>query len=55
MVRKQKYGKSNGGGVAIYYKENLKIEIKSSLTDDCEEILWVHIKSKSDLLPPSPK
>ena len=49
-VYKQKYGKSNGGGVAIYYKENLKIETKHNLSDKCEEILWVHIKSKPDIL-----
>ena len=47
---KQRYGKNHGGGVAIYYKENLKVEKKAYLTDEIEEILWVHIKGKNSFL-----
>ena len=47
---KQTYGKNHGGGVAIYYKEHLKVEQKSYLTDEMEEILWVHIKGKNSFM-----
>ena len=47
---KQKYGKNHGGGVAIYYKDHLKVEKKTYLTEEIEEILWVHIKGKNSFL-----
>lgn len=47
---KQKYGKNRGGGVAILYKNHLKIEKKSYMTDDVEEILWVHVKRKQSFM-----
>ena len=47
---KQKYGKSKGGGVAVCYKEHLKVEKKHYLTEDCEEILWVQVKAKESFM-----
>ena len=47
---KQKYGRNRGGGVAVIHKENLKIEIKSHLTNKTEEILWVEVKGKQNFL-----
>ena len=47
---KQKYGKNKGGGIAVIYKENLKITRKDYLTDDIEEILWVQVHSKESFL-----
>ena len=46
---KQKYGKTDGGGVSVIYKEHLKLEMIKKLTHECEEILWVNIKAKIDL------
>ena len=47
---KTKYGKNNGGGVAILYKEHIKIQKISIITDSIEEILWVRVKTKFNLL-----
>ena len=47
---KQRYGKTSGGGIAIYYKEHMQVERKENLSDDIEEILWVHIKEKSSFM-----
>ena len=47
---KQKYGKNKGGGIAVLYKENLKITRKDYLTDDIEEILWVQVHSKESFM-----
>ena len=47
---KQKYGKVNGGGVAILYKQNIKIQKVNDLTDPVEEILWIRIKTKFSFL-----
>ena len=49
-IYKQRYGKNHGGGVAIFYKEHLKIEWKSYPTDEIEEMLWVHVKGKHSFL-----
>ena len=49
-IYKQRYGKNHGGGVAIFYKEHLKIERKSYPTDEIEEMLWVHVKGKHSFL-----
>ena len=35
-----------GGGVAILYKKDLKVEIFSKIQDEVEEILWVYVKGK---------
>ena len=45
-VYKQKYGRNKGGGIAVCYKEHLKVERRDYLTEDCEEILWVQVKTK---------
>ena len=47
---KQKYGRNRGGGVAILYKQHIKVERKKYLTDDTEDILWVHIKIKESFM-----
>ena len=47
---KQKYGKTRGGGVAILYKEHLKVERKPYLTHTVEEILWVHVKTRRSFM-----
>ena len=47
---KQKYAKNNGGGVAILYRKDIKIQKISSLTDPLEEILWVRVKTKFSFL-----
>lgn len=43
---KQKYSKRNGGGIAVYYKDHIKVEVKNYMTDSVEEILWIHVKTK---------
>ena len=47
---KQKYGKNNGGGIAIIYRNTIKIQKIPDLTDPVEEILWVRIKTKFSFL-----
>ena len=47
---KQKYGKNKGGGVALLYKEQINVERKDYLTEDLDEILWVHIKTKQSFM-----
>ena len=47
---KTKYGKNNGGGVAIIYKNHIKIQKISLLTDSIEEILWIRVKTKYSFL-----
>ena len=47
---KQKYGKSNGGGLAVIYKKTIKVQKVHDLTDPIEEILWVRIQSKFSFL-----
>ena len=49
-IFKKKYSKSSGGGLAIFYKENLVLENKTFLTDKTEEILWVQPKIKESFL-----
>ena len=46
----QKYGKTKGGGVAIYYKKELKLERKELIKDENEEIMWVQVKAKQSFL-----
>lgn len=47
---KQKYGRNKGGGIAVYYKSQLKVEKKTYLTDEVEEILWVQVKTKESFM-----
>ena len=47
---KQKYGKNNGGGVAILYRSDIKVQKITSLTDQVEEILWIKVKTKYSFL-----
>ena len=47
---KQKYGRNKGGGVAILHKQHIKVEKKKYLTDNIEEILWVHVKIKQSFM-----
>ena len=47
---KQRYGRNRGGGIAVLYKDNIKIETKSYLTNKTEEILWVEVKGKQNFL-----
>ena len=42
---KQKYGKNNGGGIAVLYKKELKVR-KLNISTDTEETLWIEVKSK---------
>ena len=46
---KQRYGKSNGGGIAILHKNNIKVKIKD-IADKDDEILWIEIMTKKRLL-----
>lgn len=46
---KQKFGKNNGGGIAIIHKEELKIQ-KLNFHDEMEETLWVEIKTNPSLI-----
>ena len=41
---KQKYGKANGGGVAIFARKGVKINIETNLDDSRNEILWCTLK-----------
>ena len=47
---KQKYGRNKGGGIAVLFKDHIKIEKKDYLTDDVEEILWVQVKGKKSFM-----
>lgn len=48
-IFKQKYGKNNGGGIAVLYKEELKIR-KLDINTGTEETLWVEVKAKPNLI-----
>ena len=47
---KQKYGRNKGGGVALLYKEQIKVEKNDYLTEEIEEILWVQVKVKQSFM-----
>ena len=47
---KQKYGRNKGGGIAILYKEHIKVEKKEYLTEEIDEIMWVHVKIKQSFM-----
>ena len=46
---KQKYGKSNGGGIAVLYKKELTVQ-KLNINDDTEESLWVEVKADPNFI-----
>ena len=46
---KQHYGKNDGGGIAIIYKDELKIR-KLDINSETEETMWIEIKSKPNLV-----
>ena len=50
QAMKQKHKKNNGGGVAIIFKENLKVTQCKDLNKDDDEILWVSTRLRSKLL-----
>lgn len=41
---KQKYGKRNGGGVAVLIRKGVKINIETKMLDDRNEILWCTLR-----------
>ena len=47
---KQQYGKNKGGGIAVYYKQDIKVEKIDLLKDEYEEVLWVKVKAKQNFL-----
>lgn len=44
---KQKYGKTNGGGVAVLIRKGVEIKTEPKLMSDQNEILWCTLKIKS--------
>lgn len=44
---KQMHGKNKGGGIAVYYKQEIKVEKKNLFEDEVDEILWVKVKTNS--------
>lgn len=44
---KHKYGKTNGGGVAIYIRKGVEIRLETKLIDDFNEILWCTLRIKT--------
>ena len=44
---KQKYGKTNGGGVAILVRKGVKIKTETSFLSETNEILWCTMKLKA--------
>ena len=47
---KQKYGRNKGGGIAVIYKEHIKVERNKYATDPVEEILWCQVKTKESFM-----
>ena len=46
---KQKYGKTNGGGILVIYKEHLTVR-KIDIDIATEETLWVEVKAKTSFI-----
>ena len=46
---KQKYGKTDGGGIAVIYKDDIKVK-SLNIKVDTAETLWVEVKSKPNLI-----
>ena len=48
---KEKYNMNGlGGGIAILYKKELKVELFGKNKEDTEEIMWVYVKGKKSFL-----
>ena len=48
---KKKYNMTgSGGGIAVLYKKEIKIEIFTKNKEETEEILWVYVKGKKSFL-----
>ena len=47
---KEIYGRNKGGGIIIFYKEELDVEKKTLCRNDYEENLWIHVKTKRSFL-----
>ena len=47
---KQKYGRNRGGGVAVLYKQHIKVEKNRYTTDQVEEILWCQVKMRESFM-----
>ena len=46
---KQRFGKANGGGVAILHRKEIKVKLKN-IGDKTEETLWIEIGQKKRIL-----
>ena len=46
---KQKYGKSNGCGVAILHKRNQKIKLKN-LSEENDEVMWIQVETSTPFI-----
>ena len=46
---KQRYGKANGGGIAVLHKNNVKVKVKD-IADKDDETLWLEITTKKKIL-----
>ena len=44
---KQKYGKTNGGGVAVLYRKEYKV--RKLIPSEMEETLWIEVKAKQNI------
>ena len=48
---KRKYNMTGlGGGIAVLFKKDLKVEIFTKNKEETEEILWVYVKGKKSFL-----
>ena len=47
---KEIYGRNKGGGIIVFYKEELDVEKKILCRNDYEENLWIHVKTKCSFL-----
>ena len=47
---KEIYGRSKGGGIIVFYREEIEIEKKKLFKDDFEENLWLYVKTKQSFL-----
>ena len=48
---KKKYNMTgSGGGIAVLYKKEIKVEIFTKNKEETEEILWVYVKGKKSFL-----
>ena len=47
---KEIYGVKKGGGIIVFYKEEIEIERKTLMKNDYEENVWLHVKTKQSFL-----